>query len=189
MILCIKCNIEKSPAEFYESRLSNYSYVCKECEKEQSKRFQSEYRKRDEVVSRNREYQKEYRTTEEFRKSNSEYQKKYRTKKISTDATFRLERNMASHIYHALMGNKYKKQWPKCVGYTLPQLQERLECGFAEGMSWSNYGEWHVDHIVPKSKFKYASYEDDAFKQCWSLDNLQPLWAKENLAKGNRTVA
>ena len=39
-------------------------------------------------------------------------------------------------------------------------------------MSWDNYGsDWYIDHKIPDS---------------WSLNNLQPMWAKDNLAKGNR---
>ena len=50
-------------------------------------------------------------------------------------------------------------------------------------MSWDNYGEWHIGHIIPKVFFKYKSTDDIEFKYCWSLDNLQPLWAKDNLRK------
>lgn len=53
-------------------------------------------------------------------------------------------------------------------------------------MSWENYGEWHIDHIIPDSWFNYSSTEDDEFKKSWSLDNLQPMWGKENQSKGNK---
>ena len=54
-------------------------------------------------------------------------------------------------------------------------------------MNWENYGSyWHIDHIKPKSLFIFESLEDEEFKQCWSLNNLRPLEAKENIRKGNR---
>ena len=54
-------------------------------------------------------------------------------------------------------------------------------------MNWSNHGTyWHIDHIKPKSWFKYESTDDEAFIKCWSLDNLQPLEAQINITKGNR---
>ena len=55
---------------------------------------------------------------------------------------------------------------------------------FAEGMTWDNYGKWHVDHIIPKSFFKFGDTKDGGFQQCWALSNLQPLWASENCSKG-----
>jgi len=49
-------------------------------------------------------------------------------------------------------------------------------------MSWDNYGEWHIDHIKPVSLFD----ELENVNVVNSLDNLQPLWASENLSKGNK---
>jgi hypothetical protein len=53
-------------------------------------------------------------------------------------------------------------------------------------MTWENYGEWHVDHIKPISSFTFETCEDEEFKICWSLDNLQPMWGIENIKKGNK---
>lgn len=47
-------------------------------------------------------------------------------------------------------------------------------------MSWNNYGEWHIDHIKPVSKFR----NNTPVRIVNALCNLQPLWAKENLIKG-----
>jgi len=55
-------------------------------------------------------------------------------------------------------------------------------------MNWNNYGKygWTIDHIIPISWWKFESYEDREFKQCWCLANLQPLWAHDNFSKHNR---
>jgi hypothetical protein len=72
------------------------------------------------------------------------------------------------------------------VGYTLEQLMMHLESKFDSKMTWENYGSyWHVDHIVGVANFNYNSYEDEAFKKCWSLANLQPLYGPDNMAKGD----
>jgi 5-methylcytosine-specific restriction endonuclease McrA len=47
-------------------------------------------------------------------------------------------------------------------------------------MTWENYGEWRVDHIKPISSFNFTDINDDEFKKCWPLENLQPLCEKEN---------
>lgn len=54
-------------------------------------------------------------------------------------------------------------------------------------MNWNNYGSyWVIDHKKPKSLFKYYNPEDQAFRDCWCLANLQPLEVKENLNKSNK---
>ncbi len=51
-------------------------------------------------------------------------------------------------------------------------------------MSWDNYGEWHIDHIVPLSSFDLTD-KSQVNKVC-HYTNLQPLWAIDNLRKGDR---
>jgi hypothetical protein len=53
-------------------------------------------------------------------------------------------------------------------------------------MSMANYGEWHIDHIIPKSAFNYESPEHYDFRRAWALTNLQPLWAAESATKRNK---
>jgi hypothetical protein len=72
------------------------------------------------------------------------------------------------------------------VGYSAEQLKEHLEKQFKDGMNWENYGEWHVDHIKPISSFIFETCDDEQFKVCWSLENLQPMWGIENIKKGNK---
>ena len=54
---------------------------------------------------------------------------------------------------------KCNKSWKNLVGYTLTELMEHLESKFQPGMTWDNDGDWHIDHILPKSSFKITSIE------------------------------
>ena len=53
-------------------------------------------------------------------------------------------------------------------------------------MSWENYGsEWHIDHIVP---LKYDNPTLEQTIERLHYTNTQPLWATENISKGNRYI-
>ncbi len=101
----------------------------------------------------------------------------------------KLRDRMSRRMRHALSGRNLSKNWKhifEITGYSVGKLKEHLESRFVDGMTWDNIGEWHIDHIYPESKFNYSSIEDSEFKRCWSLDNLQPLWAKDNLRKSDK---
>lgn len=68
------------------------------------------------------------------------------------------------------------------LGYSPAQLVAHIEQNFTEGMSWENRREWHIDHITPIS---LATSVEDVIRLN-QLSNLRPLWAKENMSKGNR---
>ena len=51
-------------------------------------------------------------------------------------------------------------------------------------MTWKNYGKWHIDHIKPFASFDLT--EPKQQKLVCNYKNLQPLWAKENLSKGDK---
>ena len=55
-------------------------------------------------------------------------------------------------------------------------------------MTWENYGKWHVDHIKPISVHNIVEIGDEEFMKCWSLENLQPMWGKENIIKGSKII-
>ena len=71
------------------------------------------------------------------------------------------------------------------LGAGIDEIKEHIESRFEDGMTWSNHGEWHIDHIVPL-KFNSPTLEEQV--QRLHYTNLQPLWAKDNLAKNNKYV-
>jgi hypothetical protein len=121
----------------------------------------------------------------------SEYKKKYNKKLRSESPKFKLTSNFRTAIWESLRerGSKKTNRTFNLLGYTIEDLVSHLETLFQDGMSWDNYGDWHVDHIVPISNFNYISSDSKEFMECWSLSNLQPLWKRENLSKNNKIVA
>ena len=48
-------------------------------------------------------------------------------------------------------------------------------------MTWDNYGEWNIDHIIPLCAFDLTR-ENELMQAC-NWRNLRPMWAEDNLAK------
>jgi len=80
------------------------------------------------------------------------------------------------------IGGKKESSTNELLGYSAKELKEHIESLFEDGMSWENWGEWHLDHIYPLSLFD----KETPINEINSLDNLKPLWALQNLKKGNR---
>lgn len=111
-----------------------------------------------------------------------EYRKKNKAKRRST-VHGKLHDNF-SCLMRLAVRNKAGRNWETLVGYTTENLKTHLEAQFTDGMSWENYGKWHIDHIKPVCSFKYESFDSIEFQECWSLINLRPLWALDNIRKG-----
>ncbi len=137
-------------------------------------------------LRRNPDYLKQYMRRPEVKRHVYEYLKRLRQE----NPKYRLDCSMGVAIYLSLREKKGGRRWEFLVGYTLKDLTKHLEMQFDENMTWKNYGSyWQVDHIRPRSLFKYTSPEDMEFKKCWTLENLRPLEKIANLRKGNTFIA
>jgi hypothetical protein len=107
------------------------------------------------------------------------------------DLAFTLTRRVGALVRRTLRFNKKKDGKMKDIlGFTVDELRQHIESQFTEGMSWDKFlsGEIHLDHKTPINFFKPQSVDDPAFKACWALSNLQPLWARDNLSKGYKIL-
>ena len=171
---CTKCKQDKELTEFYREKHGLYGVKskCKEC----LKSSQSDYR------SNNKD---------SVRLSRARYSARNRDKinawcstKRAADPTFRWVRNTRCNLSHILHGRAYHQPTLDLLGCTRQEYRDHLESKFTDGMSWDNYGEWHVDHILPVSSFDQSDPEQQ--KICWHFSNTQPLWAEDNMAKGSK---
>ncbi|MDC3412538.1 hypothetical protein [Terrihalobacillus insolitus] len=213
---CKSCAL-KQQKEFYnknkdkvKSRVSEYEKNNKDKISEQQKKYYEKnkekintYKKdwyeknKDNVIERvtkyatdNKERVAEWKR--EYDKRNKEIvskrKMKYSRNKRMTDPMFRVNDAVSGGIYKSITSNKAGRGWEELVGYSLIDLKQHIEKQFKPGMSWENYGEWHIDHIYPKASFDFINSDDPDFKRCWNLNNLQPLWAVENLRKSTKIV-
>uniref|UniRef100_A0A6M3JIP0 Putative HNH endonuclease n=1 Tax=viral metagenome TaxID=1070528 RepID=A0A6M3JIP0_9ZZZZ len=150
-------------------RQENIEEVRKK-EREQKKKDYS----RNIALSRNKAKEK-WANNEGYRA----YMKDYRS-----SPEMRLHSNLSRSIRTALKQKKDGRRWESIVGYSRETLKTHLEKLFKDGMIWDNYGKWEVDHIKPRSSFGLS--DDTQVKECWRLENLQPLWMSENRSKYNK---
>jgi len=172
-----------------KDKIAEYKKRWRRDNKEKNTQRHKEYyqQNKERITQRHKEYyqQNKQKTIEK----NAEYQKE----RYQNDPAYRLRKLVSVVVRDALNNNNGSKEgnstWD-ALPYTPQQLREHLEAQFEEGMTWDNYGHdgWHVDHIYPQSLLPYESMDDDNFRLAWDLRNLRPLWAAENISKGNEII-
>jgi hypothetical protein len=182
--------------EFAENE-KRYAIEYRNTHKNESSIYQKRYQQ--ENVEKLSEYIKAY--NEDNKEKVVQNKKRYHQKKMN-DISFRLEKSFVSLLGQMIrIGIPFKKENLNALPYTIYDLREYLENKFEFWMTWDNYGKynrktwndndtstwtWNIDHIIPKSHFKYLSTKDESFQKCWSLNNLRPYSAKLNIVEGNR---
>lgn len=144
-----------------------------------------EIRKRDNAYKENNREKLRLKQSE-YQRANSEvrneYTRKYRKNRRQVDRMFGIKENMRARFRYELAkrGDDQHIKANEYLGCSWVELRIHLENQFKDGMSWDNYGDWHVDHIIPLAS---ARTKDELIKLC-HYSNLQPLWAFDNLSKG-----
>jgi hypothetical protein len=124
-----------------------------------------------------------------WRKNNPHKVKQYRKlgrERGKFDTLFNIKQRMRCRLHHFLNKCEIAKKTKTfdILGCSPYFLKQYLEKQFKDGMTWDNRNEWHIDHIIPLSS---AKTEDEIYKLC-HYTNLQPLWAEDNLKKGNKIL-
>ena len=176
--LCKKCGLSKPLSDFYtRSDGKTLKSPCKHCTRKGAlEKYYADTEAGKAKAAKWKSENKE-RALEINRKKN---------RKRRASAKGRLENAISCGIRDGIvLGSRAGRRSFEILGYTIDELREHLEKQFEPGMTWENYGKggWEVDHIVPKSIFNYATPDDIDFKRCWSLENLRPLWGKDNRTK------
>ena len=204
---CHTCHVYRDLDDFKPGRVT-----CSRCLSRASKRYRNpEVRERAQSLYReNRSHIRAYRKQYEHdyylnniasaKASRSEWYKKNKTSVIKrgaayqrqrscSDTGFRLLKSMRHRVHLALKSRDSSKASSTTVliGCTIEELKHHLESKFTSGMTWENYGKWHVDHIRPCASFDLNNPEEQ--KVCFHYSNLQPLWARDNIVKGSSVSA
>jgi len=153
-----------------------------------------DYLKRKEYTKVNKNkittYQKDYYNENKKRiiENGKIYSRKYR--KTPTGKLISFCRSSLSRILDIIKQNK-NFSLSSNMPYTIKDLKKHLESKFDIFMTWDNYGLWHIDHKIPIIHL-IKIYKDKPQKELLnivnSLDNLQPMWAIDNLKKGAKVL-
>lgn len=112
--------------------------------------------------------------------------KAYNRERARVDPVFRMAQRCRKRLWAALKEGGYTKRSRsfEIIGCSPEQLMSHLASMFSAGMTEENYGQWHIDHIIPLAS---AGSEDEVIRLC-HYTNLQPLWAEDNIRKGAKIL-
>lgn len=206
-LFCKKCKTHKESKDFYFNKTKNkFELCCKICRNHGS--MANYYKNREKILNgyktpeyreKKRESRRErYRSDPEYRKKISDWFKKYhqtprfkeyakeRKKQYLSVPSNRIIHRMSNRIRAVLRGEIKTSKTKDFLGIEVDEFMKYLESKFLEGMTWKNRRNWHIDHIIPCSYFDMSIEENQ--KICFYYKNLQPMWGKDNISKGNKIL-
>jgi hypothetical protein len=177
---CSNCKVEKKKLEFDICK-SNKTGVISHCKQCISLKNKIDYENKKEKIK--------VKTLDYYYKNKTEIMKKRlirQKERLKEDPKYRLTRNLRNRLYYALLRTEWKKntKFSEYIGCSLDELKLHIEKQFKDNMSWDNYGDWEIDHIIPLDS---AQTEEDLYKLC-HFSNLQPLWYVDNIKKANKVL-
>ena len=190
-----KDKVKLQSKDWYEvnkDKKKNYIKSYRKNNKHKIKTYGKKYRKlnKDKIKSRGKLYRavnkdKIITRIKNWQKINKDKinrrQTIYRRKKLKTDVQFKLACRLRNRIWDSLKSGSAVKD----LGCTIDELKTYLESKFQTGMTWDNWSKdgWHIDHIKPLASFDLSDRKQ--LLEACHYTNLQPLWAKDNLAKSD----
>jgi hypothetical protein len=185
--ICDKCGNEKKQ---YETDDGRKYFKCRKCQNKYSRMYYE--KNKEQLRKNNKQYSKEHYINNKSKcnemssnwNKNNVIRRREITKKHKQLPEVRFKESIRHRIYmfmRTINMSKNNKTF-NIVGLTPNELREYIEKKFLDGMTWENYGTWHIDHKIPLVS---ATCEDDVYKLCY-YTNLQPLWKIDNLKKGGK---
>jgi hypothetical protein len=170
-----KIDMKKYHKEYYQKNKEKYKIYYQTHKEQHSKSVKKWY---------DNHKQQRVEAARIWRKNHRKQINEQHKKRLKKDINFKLKCYLRSRIYNVLKGNYKSKRTLELLDCSLKFFKQYLESRFKQGMTWENYGKWHIDHIRPCASFDLSKAEEQA--KCFNYTNLQPLWAKENLSKKDK---
>ena len=211
MKTCIHCHQSKPLSDFHKQscKPDGHRSVCKDCRVSDSVNYYTRNReivkgKWKKYLQDNPEYNKNYYLAnpqyfekyrvehaaryKQWRQDNKIHLSTYRQQLKNTDPNFKVACALRSSISNMIRRSGVQKKTRSVIllGCSINEFRQYLESKFISGMTWDNYGTWHIDHIIPCASFDLTIIDEQ--KKCFHYTNQQPLWAIDNLRKGDKIL-
>lgn len=174
LLVCNKCK-EQKVYNLFAKKGRHKPSTCKTC---------LNASEREKRASNPEEYNKKKREKYQIQKDKiNETRRKTLQKRRDEDPKYRAMMALHCRLYMAVKEKTGKTM--ELTGCSKEELITHLESKFTQGMTWENYGAWHIDHIRPCASFNLEDPGEQ--KKCFHWTNLQPLWAVDNIRKGAKT--
>ena len=207
--ICVRCEEEKDIQRFRPTR-----NVCKDCTNQDRKTYMKGYYEENKKEWKDKERQrnqkkieelddnktkeckdcKEDKTVKEFRLNRNrcldcerKVNRDYVLDKRQNDPVYKFMSNCRTRLIQVIKKEYKMLNTIEYLGQNIDFIKKWIEFCFSNDMNWDNQGSfWHIDHVVPVSRFNLET-EEDVIK-CFNWKNLTPLTAKENLTKSSNII-
>jgi len=178
---CTKCDLPKGLDQFSKGRgRGGLQSWCKDCKADHYQKNKAE------IAANGAAYYHE----------NKAKIATYQRKRKSVDPIFKLTSNLRTRLGRAIERGQKSGSAVRDLGCTGPELRAHMESQFCahpitgEAITWKNWSRtgWHIDHKKPLSLLQKDPTNRALFLELNCFKNLQPLWAEENMAKGDKCL-
>jgi hypothetical protein len=186
---CKKCN-EIQPVDVFKYGKSH----CYTCQKIMSNNWKKQ--NREKVATYNKVYKAE--NQEKIRETTVKYNIENRDairsrstanyiRALKENPSFKIAHTLRKRIRTVLKGGKKVDNTLKLLGCSLEFFKEWLSYCFTSDMTFENHGSlWHLDHVIPCSKFNLTIELQQ--RQCFHWSNMKPMYARDNIRKNNKAT-
>ena len=176
--------IRRNQIEMDIEKRKNTDKIWREKNKEYLKKWKREW------------YEKNCMNNPEYKARRKKYQKKNLArhrerdrKKYHEDPNFRMKKILRAQVTYSIKrGFKLNEKCaPTLKLLDIPSIEwfwKYIKNKFLSGMTMENQGKWHIDHIIPCASFDLRCPVQQL--ACFHHKNLQPLWATDNMKKGDK---
>ena len=149
--------------------------------REKNKEKHSEAGRRWYQENKERKAETNRRWYQENKEKKNEASRRRQKERYHSDPLYRMilsYRGAVHRTFKAIKQNKNTKSLD-LLGTTPEQFYDHIDKQLQPGMTWENYGDWHLDHIKP---INLATNEQEAIELS-HYTNFRPLWAEDNLSR------
>ena len=171
--------MDKINKENKREEIAIYQKNYRQLNKDQLSLKKKEYTERNKDIIRKRK--------QEYNKNNRDKINNYYNNRRKNDPTFKLTENLRKRTRAAFKSQNFTKNNKtfELIGCSQQFLRDWIQFQFYGEMMMNNYGKvWQIDHTAIIASFNL--FNEDELRQCFNWRNLRPMYAKENMSKGDK---